>query len=76
MEYHKTQNIVGVQRKLGHRSIMNTQLYVNLEQAIFEYNDSYDVKLAGTVDEAKKLLEIGYEYITEMDNRKLFRKRK
>jgi Phage integrase family len=76
MEYHKTQNIIQVQRLLGHKSILNTQLYVNLEQAIFEFNDQYEVKLASTVDEAVKLVEVGFEYITEMDGKKLFRKRK
>jgi hypothetical protein len=76
MEYHKTQNIIQVQRLLGHKSILNTQLYINLEQAIFEFNDQYEVKLASTVDEAGKLVEVGFEYITEMDGKKLFRKRK
>jgi hypothetical protein len=61
---------------LGHKSVLNTQLYVNLEQAIFEFNDQYEVKLAATVEEAVKLVEVGFEYVTEMDGRKLFRKRK
>ena len=55
---------------------MNTQLYVNLEQAIFEFNDQYEVKLASTMEEAVKLVEVGFEYVTEMDGRKLFKKRK
>lgn len=76
MEYHKTQNIIQVQRLLGHKSVLNTQLYVNLEQAIFEFNDQYEVKLAATVEEAVKLVEVGFGYVTEMDDRKLFRKRK
>jgi integrase len=76
MEYHKRQDLVTVQRLLGHKSILNTQLYVNLEQAIFEANDQYNVKLASNIDEACKLLEVGFEYVTEMDGKKLFRKRK
>jgi hypothetical protein len=76
MEYHKTQNIIQVQLLLGHKSILNTQLYVNLEQAIFEFNDQYEVKLASTVKETVKLVEVGLEYITEMDGKKLFRERK
>lgn len=35
-EYHKTQNIVHVSRKLGHKSILNTMIYINLEQAIYD----------------------------------------
>ena len=76
MEYHKTQNIIYVQRLLGHKSVLNTQLYVNLEQAIFEFNDQYEVKLASTIEEAVKFVEVGFEYVTEMDGKKLFRKRK
>ena len=76
MEYHQTQDIIKVQRLLGHKCVLNTQLYINLEQAIFEANDQYDVKLTSTVEEACKLLEVGFEYVTEMDGRKLFRKRK
>ncbi len=76
MEYHKTQNIIHVQQILGHKSVLNTQIYVNLEQAIFEVNDDFDVKIAETLEEAFKLLEVGFEYVTDMDGKKLFRKRK
>jgi hypothetical protein len=76
MEYHKTHDLVHVQRLLGHKSILNTMIYVNLEQAIFEVSDDYVVKTASTIDEASKLLEVGFEYVTEMDGKKLFRKRK
>jgi site-specific recombinase XerC len=76
MEYHKTQNIIQVQRLLGHKSILNTQIYVNLEQAIFEANDEYEVKVASTIEEACKLVEAGFQYVTEMDGKKLFSKRK
>jgi integrase len=76
MEYHKTQNIIQVQRLLGHKSILNTQLYVNLEQAIFEIAEDYEVKIAETLEEACKLLEVGFEYVTDMEGKKLFRKRK
>jgi len=76
MEYHKTQNIIHVQRLLGHKSVLNTQIYVNLEQAIFEINEDYDVKIAETLDDACKLLEVGFEYVTDMEGKKLFRKRK
>ncbi|MEM3880868.1 MAG: tyrosine-type recombinase/integrase [Candidatus Bathyarchaeia archaeon] len=76
MEYHKTQNIIHVQKLLGHKSILNTQLYVNLEQAIFTANEDYEVKAVETLEEAVKLLEVGFEYVTDMDGKKLFRKRK
>ena len=65
-----------MQKLLDHKSILNTQLYVNLEQAIFEINEDYEVKLAETLEQACKLLEVGFEYVTEMEGKKLFRKRK
>jgi len=34
------------------------------------------VKFAETVKEACELLEVGFEYVTEMESKKLFRKRK
>ena len=76
MEYHKTQHIIQVQRLLGHKSVLNTQIYVNLEQAIFEINEDYDVKIAETLEDACKLVEVGFEYMTDMEGKKLFRKRK
>ena len=76
IEYHETRSIEHVRQLLGHRSILNTQIYVILEQAIFEANDDYEIKTAETLDQACKLLEVGFEYVTEMEGRKIFRKRK
>jgi integrase/predicted RNA-binding Zn-ribbon protein involved in translation (DUF1610 family) len=77
MLYHKTKDMDHVRRMLGHRNIMNTQIYVNMEQAFFaEGSDDYTVKVASTVEEAKSLIEVGFEYVTDMDGKKLFRKRK
>lgn len=67
MEYHETQSIIKVQKLLGHKSVLNTQIYINLEQAIFEAKDQHDVKVVETLNEACKLLEVGSEYVTEMD---------
>ena len=38
--------------------------------------DKYHVKVAHSLDEACKLLEVGFEYVTDMDGAKIFRKRK
>ena len=63
---------------LGHKRINNTQIYINLEQAIFSEGDGseYATKVAKTVRAAGKLLEVGFEYVTDMNGYKLFRKRK
>jgi integrase len=73
MLYHKTKDIVHVQRKMGHRNIKNTLVYIDLA----DFNDEdYIAKIAATVKEACHLIEAGFEYVTEIDGTKLFRKRK
>lgn len=49
-----------------------------IEWALFQssVDDEFTVKAVGTLDEAVKLLEVGFEYVTYMDGVKLFRKRK
>jgi len=48
-----------------------------MEKAFFaESNEDYTVKVASTVEEATALIEVGFEYVTDMDGKKLFRKRK
>lgn len=73
MEYHRTRDIVHVQRILGHRSINNTLRYVRL---IDLPDDEYACTLAKTVDEARALVEDGFDYVTDVEGCKLFRKRK
>jgi len=77
MEYHKTKDILHVKKILGHKSIQSTMIYINLEAALFdERSDEFHVKVAETMDEACKLIEAGFDFVTDMDNAKIFRKRK
>ena len=62
MEYHKTKDILHVMRLLGHKNIKNTMRYTQLVD--FGEQD-YVVKVAWTLEEACKLLEVGFEYFTE-----------
>jgi len=73
MEYHKTKDILYVMRLLGHRNIQNTLLYTQL---VSFQTDDYVCKAAKSLQEASQLIEAGFEYVTEMENVKLFRKRK
>ena len=41
-----------------------------------EANDQFIVKVADTMDEAIRLMEVGFEYHAEVEGHKLFRKRK
>ena len=74
MLYNKTKDILFVSQQLGHRNIKNTLKYTQLLQ--FENNDNYTCKVAQNVEQATELIENGFEYVTEMDGLKLFRKRK
>jgi integrase len=77
MEYHKTKDIMHVKYVLGHKSINCTLTYINLEQATFLADtDEWTVKTASTIKEACELIEAGFQYITEMEGTKLFKKRK
>jgi hypothetical protein len=74
MEYHKTKDILHVMKLLGHRSIKNTLIYTQLVQP--ENNEEYVSKVAWTINEARLLVEAGFEYVCDVEGAKLFRKRK
>jgi len=78
MEYHRTLDAKYVQKILGHKSLQSTEIYINIEQALFQNeNDEFHVKVARKADEAAKLVEVGFEYVcTTPDNLMIFRKRK
>jgi len=73
MEYHRTKDILHVKQLLGHRSIQSTMIYTHLIN--FE-GDDFTCRTAKTIDEAKGLIEAGFDYVTDMNGCKLFRKRK
>jgi integrase len=76
MLYHKTREILIVKQQLGHRCIENTLVYIDLEATLYNTRDDYTCRSAATADEATKLVENGFEYVTTIENRQLFRKRK
>jgi hypothetical protein len=78
MEYHKTKDILHVQRLLGHKNIQNTLIYIDLESKLFnESNEGFTSRVAHNVGEACSLIEAGFEYVTGEynDGGKIFRKR-
>ncbi|MCJ7635346.1 site-specific integrase, partial [Candidatus Bathyarchaeota archaeon] len=72
--YRETRDIILVQQRLGHKSILNTMVYINLIAG--ESEDGWTCRVARTIDEATKLVESGFEFVTDMDGTKIFRKRK
>jgi integrase len=76
MLYHKTKDILLVKQQLGHKSINNTLIYIDLEATLYNTKDEYTCRVAKNVEEATNLIENGFEFVTGMDGTKLFRKRK
>jgi len=74
MTYHKTKDILFVQRLLGHKSLKNTLVYTHLVD--FGEEDSFSVRIASNLEEFTQLLESGFEYITDYGEAKVLRKRK
>jgi hypothetical protein len=56
------------------RGIANTLIYTQLVE--FEGDDKYCSAITHNVEEAQKLIEIGFEYVYNHENVMLFRKRK
>ena len=72
-EYRKTKDILHVKWLLGHKRIENTLVYTHLVPL---ENSSYVCKVAKSLEEAALLIEEGFEYVTEMEGLKLFKKPK
>jgi len=73
MAYYKTKDIIYTMRFLGHKNIKNTLRYVHL---INFDREEYTCKVAKSLEEAQALIEQGFEYVTDIEDTKLFRKRK
>jgi len=73
-EYHKTKDILYVKELLGHKRIENTFVHTHLVE--FDEDDSFIVKLAESLVEFTELLEKGFEYIGDYEDKKVLRKRK
>lgn len=74
IEYAKTKDILYVQKLLGHRNLKNALRYTQLVD--FPQYEEYVCKTAETVEEAKELVEAGFEYVIDVGLHKLFKKRK
>lgn len=77
MEYHKTKDIIYVKELLGHKNIQSTMIYISIEKALFQAsNDEFHCKTATNIENASKLIEAGFDYVTTFNGVMLFRKRK
>jgi integrase len=74
MKYDQTKDILLIKQLLGHKKLETTMFYTQL--ITFNENEEYTCKTATNIKEAAELIEAGFQYVTEMDGLKLFRKRK
>ena len=74
MTYHRTKDILFVKQQMGHKKIETTLVYTQLLQ--FEQDDNYICKVSENPKQTQELIENGFEYVTEQDGLKFFRKRK
>jgi integrase len=76
MDYHKTKDPLYVMKRLGHKNLKNTLIYIQLEEALFKDEIDYVSKVAKTEAEACVLIEAGFDFVCDFDGHKLFRKKK
>jgi len=59
--------------QMGHKRLETTQKYMHLMNL---NDDEWTCKTASTVEEAMRLVEAGFQYVTDMGGLKIFKKRK
>src|SRR5665648_275523 len=76
--YHRTKDPLYVRDFLGHKSMKNTERYVNIERKMFaDYgSDEFTVKVTSKQEEATAYLEQGFEWVGVKDTLIFLRKRK
>ena len=78
MEAWRTNSPFLVQELLRHKNYKNTQRYIHLAQVLFKDQHEYVASVARNVQEACKLIENGWKYVTGEydDGGKIFAKPK
>ena len=56
------------------RAHKNTMLYTQLIST--ETDEEYVLKISRTINEKRKFVEVGFQYVCEIEDSKLFRKHK
>jgi hypothetical protein len=66
-------NVLTVKKLLGHKRVENSMKYLGLLNL---KDDQFEVTTATTIEEAKKILGSGFDYVTEKNGIMLFRRPK
>jgi integrase len=73
MTYHRTRDLLYTKQQMGHKKIETTLIYTQLLNL---NDDEWTCKVAHNSTEDTQLIEAGFEYVTERDGLKFYRKRK
>jgi integrase/ribosomal protein L37AE/L43A len=71
--HYSNGNVLLVKKLLGHKRVENSMKYIGM---IDFKDDEFEVTTATTIDEAKKVLSVGFDYVTEKNGIMLFRRPK
>jgi integrase len=74
MLYYHTKDILLVKQQLGHKKLETSLIYTQLVN--FNEEDEFYSATAKNIQEATKLIENGFEYVTTFNDIMIFRKRK
>jgi len=74
MLYAQTRDILYVKDKMGHSKLETTMIYTKL--VALPTDEEFICRAAESIEEAEALIEAGFEYVTDFNNVKLFRKHK
>ena len=73
----KTNDIEYVRQFLGHKSVNNTETYVDIQHTLLESaSDELTVRVAEKPEETNGLLEVGFKRVDQKDSLIFLRKRK
>jgi len=73
--YNQLKDPIAVMRHLRHKKLETTMHYIRAI-TLTDDEEEYTVKTANTIQQATELIEHGFQYITDMEGIKIFRKRK
>jgi integrase len=74
LTYDKTKDMFFTMKQMGHTKYETTLFYAQLIH--FDSEEEYICKVASNLKEATDLIEHGFQYVTEMEGTKIFKKRK
>jgi len=77
MLYHQTHDCMHVKEQLGHKSLISTQIYIHLDEKLFQQlNNEFIVRRAVSIKGMMTLAAVGFEKFDQVDDVHLYRKPK